>query len=62
MEQKGIFGLSVHTFESATYTKILLTTENMSLGGTGVKSTLGQGGGSLCHCNKKKKMGTVIND
>jgi hypothetical protein len=62
MEQKDIFSLSVRTFESATYTKMVLTTGNMNPGGMGVKSTLGQGGeGSMYHCNKKK-MGTVTND
>jgi hypothetical protein len=50
---KDIFGHSVCTIKSATYTKMLLTTGNKNLGGMGIKSTLGQGGGSMCHCNKK---------
>jgi hypothetical protein len=59
--QRDIFDLSVHTFEPATYNKIVLTTGNMNLGGMDIKSTLGQGGGCMCHCNKKK-MGTATND
>jgi hypothetical protein len=57
MEQRDIFGLFVRTFESVTYTKMLLTAGSVNLGGMGVISTLGQGGGSMCHCNKKKMGG-----
>jgi hypothetical protein len=45
MGRRDIFGLFVRTFESATYTKMLLTTGSVNLGGMGVISTLGQGGG-----------------
>jgi hypothetical protein len=50
------FSLFIHTFESATYTNLLLTTESLNHGGMSLKTTLGQGGGSMCH-NNKKKMG-----
>jgi hypothetical protein len=43
-EQKDIFGVFVHTTESATYTKMMLTTGIMNLRGMGIKTTLGQGG------------------
>jgi hypothetical protein len=39
-----IFSHFVHTIEPATYTKMMLTAGNMSLGGMGIESTLGQGG------------------
>jgi hypothetical protein len=52
-EQLDIFGL-VRTIESATYIKLGLTTGNMNLGGMGIISTLGQGGGCMCHCNQVK--------
>jgi hypothetical protein len=48
------FGHFVHTFQSATYTKLLLTIGSLNHGGMGLKSTLGQGGGSMCQCGKKK--------
>jgi hypothetical protein len=54
MGQMDIFGLFIRTFELATYTKMLLTTGSMNHGGMGVRSTLGQGGGSMCHSSKKK--------
>jgi hypothetical protein len=56
------FGLFVHTFESATYTEMVLTTGIMNLGGMSIITTLGQGEGCMCHCNPKKKMRILIND
>jgi hypothetical protein len=61
-EQEDIFGLSVRTIEPATYTKMLLTTRNMNLGGMGVKSTLGQGGRQYVSLQQEKDGGTVSND
>jgi hypothetical protein len=53
-----IFGLFVCTFESATYTKLLLTTGRLNHGGMGLISTLGQGG--MCHSSKKKMGGLLL--
>jgi hypothetical protein len=39
-----IFGHFVCAIEPATYTKMVLTTGIMNLGGMGIKYTLGQGG------------------
>jgi hypothetical protein len=61
-EQRDIFSLFVRTFESATYTKMLLATGNVNLGGMGVISTLGQGGRQYVSLQQGKKMGAVTND
>jgi hypothetical protein len=41
--QTDIFGQFVHTFESATYTKLLLITGNSNHGGMGLKSERSDG-------------------
>jgi hypothetical protein len=57
MGQMDIRRLFFRTSESATYTKLLLTIGNLNHGGMGLKYTLGQGEGSMCHISKKKMEG-----
>jgi hypothetical protein len=49
-----IFGLFVHTIKSATYTKMVLTTGIMNLGGMGIITTLGQGGRQYVSLQQEK--------
>jgi hypothetical protein len=49
----------VCTFELAPYTILLLTYGSPNHGRC---STLGQGGGSMCHANKKIRWGGAPND
>jgi hypothetical protein len=56
MEKMDIFCLYVRTFESATYTIILLTTGSVNYKGMGIISPLGQGE-AVCVTITRKKMG-----
>jgi hypothetical protein len=54
-EQMDIFCLFVRTFESATYTKILLTAGSSNHREMDVRSTLGQGGEAVCVTAARKR-------
>jgi hypothetical protein len=57
-----IFSLFVRIFESATYTKSLLTTGNLNHGGMGLRSTLGQGGRQYVSQHQENDGETLPND
>jgi hypothetical protein len=61
MEQMDIFGLFVCTFESATYTKTLLTTGSVNHGGMG-KIYFGTGGRQYVSLQQEKDGGAVTSD
>jgi hypothetical protein len=57
-----IHGQFVRTSESATDTKLLVTTGSSNHGGMGLKSTLGQGGRQYVSQWQEKDGGGVTND
>jgi hypothetical protein len=60
--RKDIFGLFVHTFESATYTKILLTIGSLNHVEMGGEIYFGTGGRQYVSLQQEKDGGAVIVD